>query len=114
MLATISRETRLPRETPTKASAPRRASASVPCSWLALVMWLMASWPALRPSSPSQMMPLTSHMTTLPKPMCESSVPMAQPAAPAPLITILTEPICLPVTLSALIMAAATTIAVPC
>lgn len=38
----------------------------------------------VEPSSPSQMMPLMSHMTILPKPMEMSSLPMAMPAAPGP------------------------------
>ena len=77
-------------------------------------MWEISSCPALSSSSPSQMMPLMSHMTILPKPMEMSSLPMAMPAAPAPLMTIFICPICLPVTRMALSRAAATTMAVPC
>ena len=68
----------------------------------------------VEPLIPSQMMPLMSHMTILPKPMEMSSLPMAMPAAPAPLMTIFICPICLPVTRMALSRAAATTMAVPC
>ena len=114
MVRTISAVTRPGRDTPMKASAPLRASARVPCSCARLEMWEISSWPGLSPGSPAQMTPLMSHITTLPKPIRMSSFPMAMPAAPAPLMTILTLPISFPVTLMALSRAAATTMAVPC
>ena len=114
MVETISFVTRCGRDTPINASAPFKASASLPCSWFKLLIWEISSWPGFKPSSPSQMIPLISHMITLPKPMLIRCLPIAIPAAPAPLMTIFNLPISFFVTFTAFNNAAATTIAVPC
>ena len=114
MVATISFVTRCGLETPTKISAPFNASARVPCSLFLLLMWEISSCPEFKFASPSQMIPLISHMIIFPKPMAMSCLPMATPAAPAPLMTTLSSPIFLPVTFTAFRRAAPTTIAVPC
>ena len=114
MVETISLVTSPGRDTPMNASAPFNASASLPCSCAKLLTWEISSCPAFKPSSPSQMMPLMSHMITLPKPMLMRCLPIAMPAAPAPLMTMRILPISFLVTFMALIRAAATTMAVPC
>ena len=63
---------------------------------------------------PSQMAPLESHMITFLRPTAMSSLMMAMPAAPAPLVTTLTSSSFLPTTFRALIRPARVTTAVPC
>ena len=53
-------------------------------------------------------------MIIFPKPIAISCLPIATPAAPAPLMTTRSSPIFLPVTFTAFRSAAPTTIAVPC
>ncbi len=60
------------------------------------------------------MAPCLSHMTICLRPIAISSLMMAMPAAPAPLVTTRISPIFLPVSFSAFSSAARVTTAVPC
>ena len=96
-------------------SAPLMASASVPFTLSGLVALAMASLYLFMPSGrPSQMGPLESHMMTFLSPTAMSSLMIAVPAAPAPLVTTLMSSMFLPTILRALRRPASVTTAVPC
>ena len=104
----------LPADSPTKTSAPTRASLTEPLSPRGLVFSTCQASSGARPGRSRQMMPSTSTTTTSRSPAATSSRSTAVPAAPAPDMTSRTVPMSLPTTLRALVSAASTTIAVPC
>ena len=101
-------------ETPTKISAPFKASARLPVRFPRLVTLAIFSCIQLRPSMPSQIMPALSQRVMFWKPYVRSSFVMAIPALPAPFTTTWAVSLFFPVTFKALIMPASTTMAVPC
>ena len=99
--------------TPTNTSAPLRASAKVPLNRSGLVMAVIWAWAGFI-SAPSHRMPQRSTIFRCFTPRSIRCLPMAMPADPAPLTTILISSIRLPTTRRALRTAAPTTMAVPC
>ena len=85
-----------------------------PLIFLRLEILAISSLMGLRPSRPSYMAPLRSQRMTFLSPRLISRRVMAMPAAPEPLTTTEMSSIFLPASLSALVMAASVTTAVPC
>ena len=79
-----------------------------------LVTLAMAAWAGFIHSSLCSKAPSLSTSTRSPGPICNISLAMEMPAAPAPLTTTLISSHFLPTTFSALIRPATTTMAVPC
>ncbi len=118
-MVAMSAPVRMPgADTPMNTSAPIRASRSVPMILPGLVCVQIHRPLSSRSSRAGEMIPPMSDAITLPParpaPARSSRRRMAVPAAPAPLVTIRTEPSDLPTIRSALVRAARTTIAVPC
>ncbi len=102
-----------------KTSAPRTACRSVPVRFSGLVLSAIqhsaeSGAASTRSSRPAWTTPWMSATTAFFTPAASSSLRMAVPAAPAPDITTRMVSIDLPVTRSALVSAARTTMAVPC
>ena len=102
-------------ETPTKRSAPTSASFSPPrtVGRVRSASSARARFSA-RSLRPGYTTPAISQRTALRRPMLHRSLKMAVPAAPAPEKTAEISSILFPVSFSAFIRAAATTMAVPC
>ena len=109
---TISWETICGALTPIKTSASFIASASVPCRSHFVISKILC-WPLVNVLWMFKI-PALSTNNTSPKCISNNSFAMAQPALPAPLITIRTLPIGLFTTFNAFNSALATTMAVPC
>ena len=72
-------------------SASTKASESKPVTLFGFEIFGNSAWAALIPSCPSTITPLRSHQITFLAPKSSKYLPIEIPAAPAPLITILTS-----------------------
>ncbi|CUQ43001.1 Uncharacterised protein [Dorea longicatena] len=101
-------------DTPTKISAPSKASARVPFLFSKFVTSTIFSCIQFKFGESFPIIPLISHIVILGKPYVKRSFVIATPAEPAPFTTTRQFSFSLPVTFNAFIIPASTTIAVPC
>ena len=114
MLLTMSASTSFGLDRPKNISAPLIMSRSTPLSWFGLLIFASASCSECICLSPSQIAPFLSQKIRFLTPKLSISLPIAQPAAPAPLIITLISSFFLPVSLNEFISAARAITAVPC